>query len=154
MGLDPSEAAQGKFETLQLWLQQSRPAELLKAAVESWTACRKGKYLGLDVPLAPLGLYRLIAAAGVDPVLLRVCLRGESLDTVDMLLSQNTERDFVTAFGVKPRVHLAEPRKRVAQAYLQFDSEDTKDQPYGSSGSLKGLDVLMLAVAIHLQWLQ
>jgi hypothetical protein len=154
MEVDLDEAAQGKFETLQLWLQQSRPAELLQAAVESWTACRKGKYLGLDVPLAPLGLYRLIAAAGVNPVLLRLCLRAESLDNVDLQLSQNTERDFVTAFGVKPRMHLAEPRSRVAQAYLQFDSEDTKDQPYGSSGSLKGLDVLMLAVAIHLQWQQ
>jgi len=83
---------------------------------------------------------------------MRVGLRGESLDQVDARLSAAVERDFVTVFGVKPRSFFAARRQRVAQAYLQLDSPTTMARQHGRAGALAGLDVLLLAVAIHIHW--
>ena len=150
--VDLSEADDDKFESLQIWLQDEKPSQLLEAAVRSWLACRSGLYLGLDVPREVIGLYRLLAASCIDPVLLRVCVRPGGSDSSGAGLKAIVERDFITAFGIKPRVIPAKPRSRVAQAYLQLDSDDTMDRHHARAGSLKGLDVLMLAVAVHLDW--
>jgi hypothetical protein len=114
--------------------------------------CRNGEYLALDTPGAPLGMYRLIGAAGVNPVLLRICVRGVSLDAIDPVLRATVDRDFVTGFGLKRELTLAKPRQWVAQAYLQWDTEATKAKPHGASGSLGGLEALMLCTAVHIRW--
>lgn len=152
LGLMLDEAEHRKLAVLHEWLQAERPSDLLKAAVRSWLSCRKGLYLGLDEPRAVAGLYRLLAEAGIDPALLRVGLRGAAFEQADAPLRMTVERDFVTAFGVRPRTFPAAPRDRVAQAYLQLDALDTMQRQHGRAGSLAGLDILVLAVAIHLQW--
>lgn len=150
--LNLREADQVKFEPLQIFLQKSQNEKVLADAVESWSACRKGLYLSVDQEYAVQGLYQLLATAKLDPTLLRVCLRGQSIAQIDPELKESVQRDFITSFGIKPKLHLAKPRDRVAQAYLQIDSREAKDRPHASSGSISGLDVLMLSIAIHLAW--
>lgn len=152
LGLRLDQAEHPKLAVLHEWLQAERPADLLEAAVGSWLTCRSGLHLGLDEPRAIAGLYRLIAEAGIDPALLRVGLRGAAFEQAGAPLRMTVERDFVTAFGVRPRTFPAATRKRVAQAYLQLDAQDTMQRRHGRAGSLAGLDILVLAVAIHLQW--
>lgn len=152
LGLRLDQAEHRKLAILHEWLQAERPSDLLEAAVRSWLNCRKGLYLGLDEPRSVVGLYRLLAEAGIDPALLRVGLRGMAFEQADAPLRVTVERDFVTAFGVRPRTFPAAPRDRVAQAYLQLDALDTMQRQHGRAGSLAGLDILVLAVAIHVQW--
>jgi hypothetical protein len=152
LGLRLDQADHRKLAVLYECLQAERPPDLLEAAVASWQACRNGLYLELDEPRAVAGLYRLLAEAGVDPALLRVGLRGDAFKQTNCPLHTTVERDFVTAFGVRPRIFPAAPRDRVAQAYLQFDAMDTMERQHGRAGSLAGLDVLMLAIDIHIQW--
>ncbi len=152
LGLSFDVGGHRKLAVLHAWLQAERPSDLLDSAAQSWLTCRKGPYLGLDEARAAAGLYRLLSEAGVDPVLFRVGLRGPAFEREDAGLRMTVERDFVTAFGVRPRAFRAAPRDRVAQAYLQLDAPDTMRRQHGRAGSLAGLDLLMLAVAIHVQW--
>lgn len=152
LGLRLGNGTHRKLAVLYEWLQVERPTEVLEAAVRSWLVCRRGEYLALDEPRAIAGLYRLLSEAGSDPALLRVGLRGEAFKDEQSELRRTVERDFLTAFGVRPRVFPAAPRDRVAKAYLQLDAPDTMERQHGRAGSLAGLDLLLVAIAIHLEW--
>lgn len=151
-GLDLREADHAKFDSLHTWLQDHREEKLLGDAVDSWADCRRGDYLDLAHEYSAAGIYQLLATVGTSPALLRICIRGQSLAQVNSALMESVQRDFITAFGIKPKLQLVKPRLRVAQAYLQFDSDETKDRPHASSGSTRGLDALMLTTAVHLAW--
>lgn len=152
LGLDLNAAGHEKFGGIQEWLQDERPAQLLEDATSSWLKCRRGNQLRLDQPMAVLGFYQLLSTAKVDPGLLRVCVRREASGRVCPNLRAQVDRDFVTAFGIKPRVQEIEPRDRGPRAHLQFDSSRTRHRPHARAGSLQGLDVLMLAIAVHQNW--
>jgi integrase len=154
IGLRLDQADHRKLAALHEWLQAERPLHLFEAAVKSWLRCRKGLYLGLDEPRAVAGLYRLLAEAGIDPALLRIGFRGAAFEQSNSTLRTTVERDFVTAFGLLPRTFPAAPRERVPQAYLQFDARDTMEGQHGRAGSLAGLDILMVAIAAHVNWLK
>lgn len=151
-GFDLREANHAKFDSLHTWLQGHHEEKLLGDAVHSWADCRRGDYLDLAHEYSAAGIYQLLATAGTSPALLRVCIRGQSLAQINSALMDSVQRDFVTAFGIRPKLQLVKPRLRVAQAYLQFDSDETKDRPHASSGSIRGLDALMLTTAVHLAW--
>lgn len=151
-GFDLREADHAKFDSLHTWLQDHHEEKLLDDAVHSWADCRTGDYLDLALEYSAAGIYQLLATAGTSPALLRVCIRGQSLAQINSALMDSVQRDFVAAFGIRPKLQLVKPRLRVAQAYLQFDSDETKDRPHASSGSIRGLDALMLTTAVHLAW--
>lgn len=152
LDLRPGQATHRKLAVLHEWLQVERPTDVLQAAVRSWLVCRRGEYLALDEPRAIAGLYRLLTEASIDPAQLRVGLRGEAFEDDESDLRRTVERDFLTAFGVRPRVFLAAPRDRVAKAYLQLDAPDTMQRQHGRAGSLAGLDLLLVAIAVHIEW--
>jgi len=143
--------AKPKFQRLIDWLSARQSFSLLSDAYQSWRDCRLGSHLSLDKPGRVLGLLRVLAAAGVDPLALRVCYRAEKSDPANVPSELRVaQQDFTAVFGMKPRVFAVEERMWDATTYLLWDSDDCINAPTGASGTIDGLDALMFGVGVHI----
>jgi hypothetical protein len=146
------DAAAEKFEKLYEWLTVKQDFAQLATAYASWQECRIGNYLSLDEPARALGLLRLLAQAGVDPLALRVCYRAtENHAPIDPPALTATAHNFAVVFGMKPRTWPAAHRNWTPATYLQWDSPDCIVKPHASSGSVGGLNAWMLCIGAHVK---
>lgn len=149
---------QSKFETLWETLERAPDIELLKAAVHSWSACRKGHLLGLSAPSDCVGFLRLLKEGHVDLSAFRVCVQGDALPVNDSVtqtnllplraaLSNEINAIFSAIFHRSAKVWPVITHPDRPAAYLRWNSADTTG---ASGGSTRGLDALMVCVYFYL----
>lgn len=150
--IDIKRAEQPKYLRLREWLSAPQPFVQLSRAVASWKACQQSGLTAVNKQGGPFELYKLLQAARVDPIDLRICVQtaGHACrpsDAQESVLYNQVSSDFRTIFGISPRCSFVRGRLGRPPAYLLWDDPQHREIPKSASSSTSGLDAWMVAIA-------
>lgn len=156
--IDFEKSDQLKFDALWGNMELSPNVELLRAAVESWSACRKGTYIGLSNLQNITGLLRLLKEANVDLSVIQVCLQSSASESSNRASSTSFDANLSAVSQAINSIFAAILHRPVRTlsvvqhpdrplAYLRWNSPGTS---FASGGSTRGLDAFLICVHFYL----